>query len=452
MAVVDPGLPSAEAIRFFAAKGHKVSFDWRDLWQQEHAHAFTVAKSADFDILADIDAAAEAALEQGATPQEFQRRLTPILQQKGWWGRKAVVDPKTGWRCRCRVVRLSARQMQRRGWRVSAVPDVQMRGWLNKRSGRKLQIPVGIDPGFAYNVGLAGRGWAGPPQPPPDPHKIPELDQVDALSDSLGGQQGSNRCGAYRGSDGKVRYVKFYDDPARVYAEAVANRRLDLAASESSIVRLDNGKIAVGNAIVDNRGALARTPEGRRRNLTKAHANKVLDGFAADVWTANWDAVGADLDNIVVTDMRANRLARIDQGGALLFRAQGARKPAATLGQVNEWAKFNSATNPSYKKIFRQGRRRRPRPPCAEADPQDQRSGPGDRRLRRPGSPSRRRPRRRPPGHPGHAARPRGYRRRTDRHRRPLARRAKLTGCARRQGRLLRKGLLFDDRRGTRPG
>ncbi len=435
MAVVDPGLPPAEAIRFFESKGYQVSFDWRDLWQQEHAHAFTAAKSAGFDILSDLYAAADAALKDGTTLHEFQRRLTPILQHKGWWGRKQVTDPLTGetveaqlgsphrlriifdtnlrmayatgrwqriqrakqrlpflrysavqdnrtrphhaawhglilpvdhpfwnthfppngWNCRCRVVSLSERQLKRRGWQVSPDPNVQMRDWLNKRSGRTLQIPAGIDPGFAYNPGIAGRRWAEPPQPPPDPNRIPELAQADALRDTIGGQQGSNRGGTYRGADGKVRYVKFYQDPAQVYSEAVANRiyrKLGLEAPDSSIIRLDNGKIAIGNEIVDNRGTLTRTPQGRSRNLTVRRANKVLDGFAADVWTANWDALGADLDNIVVTDIRANSLARIDQGGALLFRAQGARKPPTALNTVSEWEKFHSPANPAYQKLF----------------------------------------------------------------------------------------------------
>ena len=38
-------LPPAEAIRFFQKKGYKFGFDWRDVWKEEHAVAFTVAKA-----------------------------------------------------------------------------------------------------------------------------------------------------------------------------------------------------------------------------------------------------------------------------------------------------------------------------------------------------------------------------------------------------------------------
>jgi len=89
-------VPPEEAIRFFRAKHDLRSFDWRDLWQAEHAAAFTVAKSAGFDILGDIRESLDQALAEGATGQAFKKRLKPLLQAKGWWGRREVVDPLTG--------------------------------------------------------------------------------------------------------------------------------------------------------------------------------------------------------------------------------------------------------------------------------------------------------------------------------------------------------------------
>ena len=87
-----------EALAFFRAKKFKLdpSFDWRDWKAQQHAGSFTVAKSAGFDILADIFDAVEKAIAEGTTLQEFQRGLIPVLQEKGWWGKKEVVDPLTG--------------------------------------------------------------------------------------------------------------------------------------------------------------------------------------------------------------------------------------------------------------------------------------------------------------------------------------------------------------------
>ena len=85
-----------EAIAFFVQKGFKVGFDYRDVWQQEHQAAFTVAKAMQIDVLQDIKAAVDAALINGTTLAEFQKTLTPLLQAKGWWGKKEQTDPLTG--------------------------------------------------------------------------------------------------------------------------------------------------------------------------------------------------------------------------------------------------------------------------------------------------------------------------------------------------------------------
>lgn len=87
-----------EAIAFFRAKGFKLeqSFDWRDVSARQHAESFTVAKSTGFDILKDIHAALDQAIAEGRTLAWFEEQLTPILQEKGWWGKQEMVDPATG--------------------------------------------------------------------------------------------------------------------------------------------------------------------------------------------------------------------------------------------------------------------------------------------------------------------------------------------------------------------
>lgn len=98
MAVVLNPLAPAEAIAAYRRRGERLapSFNWQDLFEKEHATAFTVAKSAGFDILTDIDKAMTAALAEGKTLEEFSRTLRPVLTDKGWWGRKLAVDPLTG--------------------------------------------------------------------------------------------------------------------------------------------------------------------------------------------------------------------------------------------------------------------------------------------------------------------------------------------------------------------
>lgn len=91
-----PLLPPEEAIKFFRAKGLAASFAWQDVWQAEHARAFTVAKAMSRSVLEAIREALDSALAEGTTLEEFRRTLRPRLEELGWWGKKRMTDPLTG--------------------------------------------------------------------------------------------------------------------------------------------------------------------------------------------------------------------------------------------------------------------------------------------------------------------------------------------------------------------
>lgn len=91
-----PRLDPVEAIAIFRKKGWEIAFDWRDVWQAEHARAFTVAKAMTRDLLEDIRGALDQALQEGTTLEQFKKDLRPKLAAKGWWGRKYMTDPQTG--------------------------------------------------------------------------------------------------------------------------------------------------------------------------------------------------------------------------------------------------------------------------------------------------------------------------------------------------------------------
>ena len=93
---VDFNLPPEEALEYFRAKGLKKQFDWQDAIQREHTAAFMVAKMMDLDLLTDVRAAVDDALAKGTTLRDFERKLKPLLVDKGWWGKKEMADPITG--------------------------------------------------------------------------------------------------------------------------------------------------------------------------------------------------------------------------------------------------------------------------------------------------------------------------------------------------------------------
>ena len=233
-------LPPAEAVKFFERKGLKRTTDWRDLWQEEHALQFTVAKMTRMDLLNAVHDGIEAGLKEGISLRDFQKRLTPVLQEARWWGEKERVIkntgevvkvklgsparlaliydvnigtaysagrweriqankdthgilvyrtmrdgrvrpmhrswdgvalpvgdvfwithyPPNGWRCRCITYAVDAdglENLRKSGLRIQEVsPPIVTKEWLNHKTGEIMRVPFGIDPGWAYNPGIAG--------------------------------------------------------------------------------------------------------------------------------------------------------------------------------------------------------------------------------------------------------------------------------------------------------
>lgn len=92
-------LPPREAIEFFRSKGlapPDARFSWHDVWLEEHARSFVVAKAAQDDILQLFRDELDAALSEGLTQEQFIARVRPTLQSKGWWGKSVQRDPLTG--------------------------------------------------------------------------------------------------------------------------------------------------------------------------------------------------------------------------------------------------------------------------------------------------------------------------------------------------------------------
>lgn len=72
------------------------NFSYKDIWHEEHATNFTVAKALQMDVLKDINEAVIQAAEKGESLEHFRKNLKPVLRRKGWWGKKKIIDPLTG--------------------------------------------------------------------------------------------------------------------------------------------------------------------------------------------------------------------------------------------------------------------------------------------------------------------------------------------------------------------
>ena len=88
-------IPKA-ALDYIKNKNLKAGFSYKDVWNEEHAASFTVAKAMQLDVLSDMHNAVIQAVEKGQSFDTFKKSIKPTLQQKGWWGRKDMTDPLTG--------------------------------------------------------------------------------------------------------------------------------------------------------------------------------------------------------------------------------------------------------------------------------------------------------------------------------------------------------------------
>jgi len=183
---------------------------------------------------------------------------------------------------------------------------------------------------------------------PPKPKPTPASDKT-IMAKRIGPQAGSNPGGMFVGTDGIKRYVKKYKNPVQGYGENLANdlyNQLGISAPKSIVYKDDKGTMTFASEIIPNTTILGNN------EINRDEARKVLDGFAADILMANWDAVGMEFDNIVFQKGNPNPI-RIDNGAAFLTRAQGEFKPSDLLSKVTEYENFRDPDiNETYAKIF----------------------------------------------------------------------------------------------------
>lgn len=99
-----------------------------------------------------------AVMDSRTRPQHAAWHGTILPADDGFWD---TFYPPNGWGCRCWVVQLSRRDLERNGWSVSdRAPDVPVEQRLVETGfgPATVSVPEGIDTGFAYNVGIAGFG------------------------------------------------------------------------------------------------------------------------------------------------------------------------------------------------------------------------------------------------------------------------------------------------------
>lgn len=164
----------------------------------------------------------------------------------------------------------------------------------------------------------------------------------------IGESLGTNPGGIYQSSaHGGKLYFKNYADPEQAMNEEIANRlyRDFGGAVPSSALYNIGGKEGIGT------GWYPYPTLAKAGGLNEQRAREILKGFPADAFLANWDTIGTGQSNILYPSF--DRPMRVDQGGSLLYRAQGAKKTPEQLYGLGEWQNLqNPAINPEYAKVF----------------------------------------------------------------------------------------------------
>lgn len=197
----------------------------------------------------------------------------------------------------------------------------------------------GADGMLVFKDGHWHKQDSGASKPAPTAGGIPPMDGWV----QTGGQGGSNPGGKFRDPSGQEWYCKFPDDADTAKSEVLAAKLYAMAglSGQDAMLVTKGGKVGIASKWVNiskagSAAALAKVPGA-------------LDGFAVDAWLGNWDVVGLSLDNLQIgPDGKAHR---VDAGGSLEYRAQGAKKPFGT--KVEEIDTLRDAVkNPQSAAVF----------------------------------------------------------------------------------------------------
>lgn len=78
---------------YFDQKALRPAFSWLDVWGEEHAKAFTVAKATETELLGTFQRSISTALKEGQTFETWKEEVEKELRRLKWWGPREVTDP-----------------------------------------------------------------------------------------------------------------------------------------------------------------------------------------------------------------------------------------------------------------------------------------------------------------------------------------------------------------------
>jgi lambda family phage portal protein len=187
----------------------------------------------------------------------------------------------------------------------------------------------GIDNTCPPNAGSIGTGA-------PPPRSIYDLSENYSLGGSTGAMLAED-------DEGNKWVVKQGSNPKHIQSEAAANKlygAMGVPVPPSYIYHEKTGTKAGTYQVAEHIDGieLGKLPKPQQEAAIK----KLKENFAADALVANWDVVGMNKDNILVTV--DGTPVRIDNGGSLEYRAQGGVKAfTSDVPEIDSMRKHNKS-------------------------------------------------------------------------------------------------------------
>jgi len=82
-----------EVTSYFDGKSAAPAFSYLDVWAEEHAYKFTVAKATELDVLNSFRSTISQAIAEGKGFDAWKPLIGKELSKLGWWGPRMVSDP-----------------------------------------------------------------------------------------------------------------------------------------------------------------------------------------------------------------------------------------------------------------------------------------------------------------------------------------------------------------------
>lgn len=262
----------------------------------------------------------------------------PREQHRAWNGLVLRADdpfwrthyPPNGWGCGCRVRPLSGRDLARQGKSgPDTAPDPEPRLWTNPRTSQQQLVPKGIDPGFAYNPGMAWQGGRAPELPrdarlrvppasfPPPPPPAPPLAEPAGGAAPLAARPVVRRDPAppaVRAMDDVLRgdYAAWGASLSEDELRAIATYRRAGAAFNGLLRGISPGFSGLGELVEMVKAALLRAVTMRALTVLRGASGEEARRVGAVGSSAAFDAfVSASIDPDVARGFAARRNGRI---------------------------------------------------------------------------------------------------------------------------------------------